>query len=74
MNGTTLEGQLLRSRLCCPLEEKNHSDVNILSREDRLFERGAKESIYVKIERSHLGLPSPSNPREGRLGDSETQS
>ena len=35
------------------LEEKNlafENNVNILAREDRWFERGVKESIYVKLE------------------------
>ena len=60
MNGTTQEGRLLRSRLCCPLtsEGENHSfednNVNILAREDRWFERGVKESIYIKLEQLSL--------------------
>ena len=36
------------------LKEKNHSfedkNANILAREDRWFEDGVKESIYVKLE------------------------
>ena len=53
--GTTSEGQLQKSRLCCPLTSEgiNHSfednNVNILAREDRWFERGVKESIHVRL-------------------------
>ena len=40
------------------LKEKKHSfknnNVNILVREDILFDRGVKESIYVKLERPPL--------------------
>ncbi len=40
------------------LKEKTHSfedsNVHILDREDRWFERGVKEAIYVKIERPSL--------------------
>ena len=36
------------------LKEKNHSiqdnDVNILAREDRWFERGVNQSIFVNLE------------------------
>ena len=40
------------------MKEKAHSfedkNVKILDREDRWFERGVKESIYVKIEKPSL--------------------
>ena len=40
------------------LREKNHdfedNNVNILAREDRWFERGVKESIYVRLEQPSL--------------------
>ena len=40
------------------LKEKTHSfednNVKILDREDRWFERGVKEAIYVKIEKPSL--------------------
>ena len=43
------------------LKKKNHSfedsSVNILSREDRWFERRVKESIYVKLERPRQFSP-----------------
>ena len=40
------------------LKEKGHSfedsDVHILERDDRWFERGMKEAIYVHLEKSSL--------------------
>ena len=40
------------------LKEKAHSfedsNVKILDREDRWFERGVKEAIYVKVEKPSL--------------------
>ena len=40
------------------LKEKGHSfedsNVHILDREGRWFERGVKEAIYVKLEKTHL--------------------
>ena len=40
------------------LKEKDHSfedsNVRILDREDRWFERGVKEAIYVKVEKPSL--------------------
>ena len=40
------------------LKENNHSfeenNVNILAKENRWFERGVKESIYVKLEQRSL--------------------
>jgi len=55
------------------LKEKGHSfedsNVHILDREDRLFERGVEEPIYVKLEKTSLNrggglryhLPSTDN-------------
>ena len=53
----TPESQLLRPGLSSPLtKEKGHSfeenKLHVLDREDRWFERGVKEAIYVKLEQS----------------------
>ena len=57
----------LDSAVYLHLKEKTHSfednNVHILDREDRWFERGVKEAIYVKVEKPALcrgeGLKQP---------------
>ncbi len=44
------------SAVCSHLKESSHSfedsNVHILDREDRWFERGVKEAIYVEVEKT----------------------
>ncbi len=55
--GPTQKVALLRSRFRCLFTPKEmarsyeDSNVHILDREDRWFERGVKEAIYVKVEK-----------------------